>query len=700
MTINAPAQTVLPSYVQGQWQAPDAPEKVAQAHDANTGELVTQVSSDGIDIAGMVNYARTVGQQSLGKLTTHERALKLKELAQYLNGRKEELYKVSFRTGATQRDHYIDTDGGISTLFVFSSKGRREMPNSNVIIDGKTEVLSRDGSFLGTHIYQRIPGVAVQINAFNFPVWGFLEKFAPSFIAGVPTIVKPATSTGYVTEAVVRMMLESGMLPEGSLQLLSGSARDLLDYLDYRDHVAFTGSLATANTLRSHESVLNGGVRFTAEADSLNAAILGPDATEGTEEFDAFVKAVFVEMTAKAGQKCTAIRRVIVPETIKEPLIAALSARLTDKVTVGASDAEGTTMGPLASKEQQQDVANATRQLIESGGTVRLGGPDQIDQYDASGAFFPPTILEFDDADAHAVHNVEAFGPVTSVIGYNGTADEAVRLAALGGGSLVATVASNDESFVADTTLGISAHHGRLHVLNRDTAKTSTGHGSPMPHLVHGGPGRAGGGEELGGVRAIKHYMQRSSLQGSPDMLTAITGVWHQGAKANTVTREQVDNGTGEHPFRKPLDTLRIGDQFASELRKVSLEDILDFAEETGDKFYAHTDEEAAMANPFFPRRVAHGYLLVSWAAGLFVDAAPGPVLANYGLENLSFITPVTYDDSIRVTLTAKQITPRVTDEYGEVRWDAVLHNQNDEIVATYDVLTLVTKTWPEQYAK
>jgi len=700
MTINAPAQTILPSYAQGQWQAPENPEKVAQALDANTGELITGVSSEEIDIAGMVNYARTVGQKALGELTIHERALKLKELAKYMNGRKEELYEVSYRAGATQRDHYIDTDGGISTLFVFSSKGRREMPNSNVVIDGNTESLSRDGSFLGTHIYNRIPGVAVQINAFNFPVWGMLEKFAPSFVAGVPTIVKPATSTGYITEAAVRIMLESGILPEGSLQFLSGSARDLLDHLDYRDHVAFTGSLSTANTLRSHESVKNGGVRFTAEADSLNAAILGPDAKEDTPEFDAFVKAVFVEMTAKAGQKCTAIRRVIVPEAIKEPFITALSDRLNDKVKVGAADAEDTTMGPLASKEQQQDVADATKQLINAGGKVRLGGPDQIDQYDDSGAFFPPTILEFENADTDAVHTVEAFGPVTSVITYNGEVDEAVRLAARGAGSLVATVASNDESFVADTTLGISAHHGRIHVLNRDTAKTSTGHGSPMPHLVHGGPGRAGGGEELGGVRAIKHYMQRSAVQGSPDMLTAITGVWHQGAKTNTVTRQQVDEGKGEHPFRKPLDTLRIGDQFASELRHVSLQEILDFAEETGDKFYAHVDEEAAMANPFFPRRVAHGYLLVSWAAGLFVDAAPGPVLANYGLENLSFITPVTYDDSIRVTLTAKQITPRVTDEYGEVRWDAVLHNQDDEIVATYDVLTLVTKTWPEQYAK
>ena len=700
MTTNAPEKTILPSFAQGEWQAADAPEKTAEVFDANTGELITHVSSEGVDIAGMVDYARTVGQKSLGELTIHERALKLKELAQYMNGRKEELYTISYRTGATKRDHGVDTDGGISTLFVFSSKGRREMPNSNVIVDGKTEGLSRDGSFIGTHVYTRIPGVAVQINAFNFPVWGMLEKFAPSFIAGVPTIVKPATATSYVTEAAVRMMLESGILPEGSLQLISGSTQDLFDHLDYRDHVAFTGSLNTANTLRAHDSVQNGGVRFTAEADSLNAAILGPDAVEGNEEFEAFIKAVFVEMTAKAGQKCTAIRRVIVPEALKEPVIAALSNRLNEKVIVGASDAEGTTMGALSSKDQQRDVTDATQQLIDAGGKVRLGGPDKISDYDEAGSFFPPTILEFDNADTDEVHSVEAFGPVTSVIGYDGTAGEATRLAARGAGSLVATVCSNDPAFVTDATLGIAAHHGRLHVLNRQTAKSSTGHGSPMPHLVHGGPGRAGGGEELGGVRAVKHYMQRTALQGSPDMMTAITGVWHQGAAANTVTRQQVDDGSGEHPFRKSLETLRIGDQFASELRTVTLKDILDFAEETGDKFYAHTDEEAAMANPFFPRRVAHGYLLVAWAAGLFVDAAPGPVLANYGLENLSFITPVTYDDSIRVTLTAKQITPRVTDEYGEVRWDAVLHNQDDEIVATYDVLTLVTKTWPEMYKR
>ncbi|WP_271395277.1 phenylacetic acid degradation bifunctional protein PaaZ [Neomicrococcus lactis] len=690
------AMSILPSYVQGAWWTPENPERVVEVTDASTGALVARVSTDGLDTEAAINYARTVGQAALGELTIHERALKLKELAQYLTEHKDALYKLSFATGSTQRDHYIDVDGGIGTLFTFSSKGRRELPNYNVVIDGSTEVLSKDGSFIGEHIYQRMTGVAVEINAFNFPVWGMLEKFAPAFVAGMPSIVKPATPTGYVTEACVRLMVDSGILPEGSIQLISGSARDLLDHLDYRDHVAFTGSAATAESLRKHPNVVTGGVKFTAETDSLNAAILGPDATPETPEFDAFVKAIFTEITAKAGQKCTAIRRVIVPQAMVEDVVAAVATRVTEKVVIGDPRTEGVTMGGLASKEQQSEVRKAVQRLIDAGGSVRLGGPDaSVGSADAeAGAFFPVTILSFEDADTPEVHFVEAFGPVTSVIGYS-SIEDAIRLAALGGGSLVATVCTNDGAVAAEFAAGIGAHHGRVHFLNRQTAKTSTGHGSPMPHLIHGGPGRAGGGEELGGVRGIKHYMQRTAIQGSPDMLTAITGVWHSGAAAQTVTRASVDAGTGEHPFRKSLETLQIGDQFASELREVKLEDILKFAEETGDKFYAHTDEEAAMANPFFPRRVAHGYLLVSWAAGLFVDAAPGPVLANYGLENLRFITPVTYDDSIRVTLTAKKITPRVTDEYGEVAWDCVIHNQNDELVASYDVLTLVAKVWP-----
>ncbi|MCV7667610.1 phenylacetic acid degradation bifunctional protein PaaZ [Micrococcus luteus] len=697
MTVTAPSlPEILPSYVAGSWWTPSHPSKVTDVTDANTGARLTGVSTDGLDTAAAIEHARTVGQQALGALTIHERALKLKELALYLNSRVQELYDVSFATGATQRDHAFDVDGGIGTLFTFSGKGRRELPNSTVIIDGDVEPLSRDGSFIGEHIYQRIPGVAVQINAFNFPVWGMLEKFAPAFVAGVPTVVKPATPTGYVTQKCVELMLESGVLPEGSIQLISGSARDLLDHLDYRDHVAFTGSAATAATLKKHPNVQEGGVRFTAETDSLNAAILGPDADPESPEFEAFVKVVFQEMTVKAGQKCTAIRRVIVPQDRVEAVTAALTERLAAKVVLGDPRVEGTTMGALASKEQQGEVRGAVQRLVDAGGQVRLGGPEgSTGDADAeSGAFFAPTVLTFEDARTPEVHSVEAFGPVTSVIGYTDVAD-AVALAALGSGSLVATVATNDGETARAFTAGIGAHHGRVHVLNRQTATTTTGHGAPVPVLIHGGPGRAGGGEELGGVRAVKHYMQRTAIQGSPDMLTAITGVWHQGAATHTVTREDVEAGTAVHPFYKSLAELTVGDQFASGLRTVTLEDITAFAEETGDRFYAHTDEEAAMANPFFPRRVAHGYLLVSWAAGLFVAPDPGPVLANYGLENLRFITPVTYDDAIRVTLTAKRITPRVSDEYGEVAWDCRIHNQKDELCAQYDVLTLVAKTWP-----
>lgn len=681
--------TLVPSFIKGAWWTPETPGKTTDVVDAATGEVIYQVSTEGLDTAGAIDYARTVGQQNLQKLTIHERALIIKQIAQYLTEHKQGLYDISFSTGATQRDHYIDVDGGIGTLFTFSSKGRRELPNSKVIIDGNVEVLSRDGSFIGEHIYTTLPGVAVEINAFNFPIWGMLEKFAPAFIAGMPTIVKPATPTGYVTEATVRLMLDSGLLPEGSLQLISGSARDLLDYLDYRDHVAFTGSATTVQVLRNHPHVQTKGVRFTAETDSLNAAILGPDALANTPEFDAFIKSVMVEITAKAGQKCTAVRRVIVPTGRSQDVIDALAAKVSERIRVGDPREEGVTMGSLASPEQKAEVAKAVDRLVAAGGEIAFQG-----EAPEGTSFFPVTVLKFADAHTPEVHSVEAFGPVTSVLEYK-SLNEAVELAAMGGGSLVASVCTHDDATANQLALGIAAHHGRVLVLDREDAKTSTGHGSPVPHLVHGGPGRAGGGEELGGVRAVKHYMQRTAIQGSPNKLTALTGVWHSGADAKTVTRAQVDAGEGVHPFRKSLAELEIGDQFASDLRTVTLEDITAFAHETGDMFYAHTDEEAATANPFFPRRVAHGYLLVSWAAGLFVDPAPGPVLANYGLENLRFITPVTYDDAIRVTLTAKKITPRVTDEYGEVAWDAVLHNQNDEIVATYDVLTLVAKTWP-----
>ncbi|ASN38578.1 phenylacetic acid degradation bifunctional protein PaaZ [Arthrobacter sp. 7749] len=695
-----PMAPLVPSFIQNSWWTPAEITGGTAVLDANTGSELVTVNSDGLDLAAVVDYGRTVGQRELGKLSLHERALKLKELAQFLNERREELYKLSYQTGATKFDSMVDIDGGIGVLFTFSSKGRRELPNSNVILDGPMEVLSRDGSFAGEHIYTRIPGVAAQINAFNFPVWGMLEKFAPAFIAGVPTIAKPATPTGYVAEAAVRLIVESGILPEGSLQLISGSARTLLDVLDYRDMLSFTGSASTASALKSHTNVINGGVRFTAETDSLNAAILGPDAVLGTPEFDAFVKAVTTEMTSKAGQKCTAIRRNIVPAALVDDVVKAVGDRLNERVVIGDPRAEGVTMGALASLEQLRDVRAAVEAMIAAGGEIAYGTLDapvvrtthgEEKTVDA-GAFMSPLLLTWDDVENEAVHSLEAFGPVSSVIGYSDLED-AIRLAAKGSGSLVATVCTNDPDTARVLTTGIASHHGRVHMLNRETARSSTGHGSPVPHLVHGGPGRAGGGEELGGIRSVKHHMQRTAIQGSPNMLTAVTGIWHTGA--DRVIAGDAAFGAVEgaiHPFRKSLAELRIGDAFASPLRVVSLEEITAFANETGDTFYAHTDRAAAEANPFFPGIVAHGYLLVSWAAGLFVQPAPGPVLANYGLENLRFITPVPDGDSIRVTLTAKKITPRVTDEYGEVAWDAVINNQDGEIVATYDVLTLVEK--------
>lgn len=675
---------VLPGYVQGAWWTPESDAGALIVRDASTGEEITRVSSQGIDLAGALDYARTVGQASLGALTFHQRAVLLKQFALALTERKDELYALSARTGATKADSWVDIDGGIGVLFTYSGKGRRELPNGHVYVDGPIEPLSKDGTFLGRHVFTRMPGVAVQINAFNFPVWGALEKFAPAFLAGMPTLVKPATPTGYLAEAFVRILVESGLLPDGSLQLVSGSVPSLFDDLRLGDIVGFTGSASTAAGLRSQTPQ---GVRFTAETDSINASVLGPDATAGTPEFDAYVRQLVTEMTTKAGQKCTAIRRAIVPTASADAVIDAVRARLEAKVVIGDPRAEGVTMGPLVSLAQRDEVLRQVTALQDAGGRIVVGSSDApevrgVDGAAVDGAFVGPILLRFDDAGADAVHEVEAFGPVASLLTYGAT-PEAAALVARGGGSLVTSVATHDPVFAAELMTGIAASNGRVLFLDRDDARSSTGHGSPMPGLVHGGPGRAGGGEELGGIRAVLHHMQRTAVQGSPDVLTALTGVWHVGATAR-------DDGI--HPFRKSLAELQVGDRIASASREVTLDDIETFAHFTGDTFYAHMDEQAAAANPFFPGRVAHGYLLVSWAAGLFVDPEPGPVLANYGLENLRFITPVSPGDSIRVELTAKQITPRETDEYGEVRWDAVIRNQNEETVATYDVLTLVEK--------
>ncbi|WAC69258.1 phenylacetic acid degradation bifunctional protein PaaZ [Microbacterium sp. SL75] len=673
--------TFLPSYVNGHWWVPEGDPDAAIVRDASTGVEIVRISTTGLDLAAAVAYARETGQKSLGALTFHERAMVLKNLAIALNERREELYVLSERSGSTRRDSLSDVDGGIGVLFTFSSKARRELPAGRVVLDGPIEPLSKDGTFLGRHVYTRLPGIAVQINAFNFPMWGALEKFAPAFLAGLPTIVKPATPTAYIAEAWVRIVVETGLLPEGSLQLVSGSVPGLFDLLDLGDTVGFTGSASTAERLRAHAKP---GVRFTSETDSINASILGPDAVPGTPEFDAYVKQLLVELTTKAGQKCTAIRRAIVPKGMTDAVAQALRDRIAERVVIGDPRAEGVTMGPVVSIEQRDEVLRQVRALAGAGGRFVVGSAEAPSGVPADGAFLQPMLFAFADAATPAVNDIEAFGPVASIVEYADVA-EAAEIVGRGGGSLVTSVATHDPDVATELLTRMGAMNGRVLFLDRDDARTSTGHGAPVPHLVHGGPGRAGGGEELGGIRSVLHYMQRTAIQGSPRMLTALTGVWHPGADTDTA---------GAHPFRKPLADLRIGDAVESVEREVTLDDIEVFANFTGDTFYAHMDEESAAANPFFPGRVAHGYLLVSWAAGLFVDPAPGPVLANSGLENLRFVTPVSPGDRIRVALTAKQITPRETDDYGEVRWDAVIRNQHDEIVAQYDVLTLVAKTW------
>ncbi len=513
-----------------------------------------------------------------------------------------------------------------------------------------------------------------------------LEKIAPSLIGGMPVLVKPASQTAYLTELMVRRIVDLGILPDGALQLVSGSAGDLLDHVTGQDVVTFTGSASTGRMLKTAPAIVNNSVRFTMEADSLNAAVLGPDAQPGTPEFDLFVREVAREMTAKAGQKCTAIRRAIVPRDRVDAVIDALTQRL-DGTTLGDPAHDDTRMGPLSSLQQRDEVRARIRDLTANASIV-AGDPDAVRVTSGdpdAGAFLNPVLLYADAPLGDcAAHEVEAFGPVATIMPYDGI-DEAVTLMHRGKGSLVASVFTDDAGVAQDMVLGAAPFHGRIMIGNRRSAKSSTGHGSPLAPLVHGGPGRAGGGEELGGMRAVRHYMQRTAVQGAPTLLTAVTGIWSEGAE----TRADI------HPFRKSLAELRVGDQLVTEAREVTQKDVEHFAQFTGDTFYAHMDSEAARANPFFDDRVAHGYLIASFAAGLFVDPAPGPVLANYGVDDLRFLTPVYFGDTLRVRLTCKQINPRENADHGEVRWDCRVTNQRDEVVAQYDVLTMVAKTWP-----
>ena len=676
---------MLRSYVSGDWHT--ATDEGRPLFDAVTGAEIARISSTGVDFAGALEYGRRIGGPALRELTFHQRAALLKELGLYLRERREELYAVSAQTGATKFDSMFDVDGGFGVLLAYSSKGRRELPNSTVYqdapyVDGPVEPLGRGGTFVGQHICTPLRGVAVQINAFNFPVWGPLEKLAPAFLAGVPSLIKPASPTAFLTTKLVELIVESGLLPDGTVQLVAGGLGDTFDHLTEQDSVAFTGSASTLARLRTHPVLVGRSVRFTGEADSLNLSILGPDAAPGSPEFDLYVKGLVAEMTVKAGQKCTAIRRAFVPGQHVDAVVEAVSAKLA-KITVGNPAAEGVRMGALASLEQREEVRRSVKALVDAG-RIAFGDPEQVDVVDADaerGAFISPILLVADPARAEP-HEVEAFGPVSTVMPYTSTG-QVVELAARGQGSLAGSIVTADPAFAREVVLGVAPWHGRLLILNERDAKESTGHGSPLPALVHGGPGRAGGGEEMGGIRGVLHHMQRTAIQADPDTLTAITGRWVAGAQ-----RRETD----VHPFRKHLEELRVGDTIVAGPRQVTQQDVEHFAEFTGDTFYAHMDEAAAAANPLFGTRVAHGYLIVSLAAGLFVDPDPGPVLANFGVDNLRFLTPVRFGDELTVTLTCKQLTPRQNADYGEVRWDADVTRQDGESVARYDVLTLVAK--------
>lgn len=668
----------LEHFLEGRWRAPARAQ--AEIRSAVTGEVVALAESEAPDLGAALRYARSTGGPALRRLTFPQRAAILRTLAEALMARKEELYELGYDSGCTRGDSWFDVDGGAGALFSYASLGRRQLPDGKVLIEGETERLSKNGTFLGQHILTSRHGCAVQINAFNFPVWGFCEKLGPSLLAGMPTLIKPATATAFITERAVRILLDSGVLPEGALQLVCGPVGDLFEHLDGQDVVSFTGSAATAAKLQSHPVIAREAVRFVAERDSLNAAILGPDAAPGTPEFDLFLAEVTREMTVKAGQKCTAIRRILAPTALVEPLRDALAARLA-KITVGDPRREDVKMGAVVSLGQRADVRAKVEALLSTA-NLAFGDPARVEALGAdaeAGAFLSPLLLFAARPDeAESVHEIEAFGPVATLMPYRDLG-HAVKLANQGKGSLVMSLVTHDPDVAIEVVHGAAAQHGRVLVLDRDCAKESTGHGSPLPLMVHGGPGRAGGGEEMGGVRGVMHYMQRSAVQGSPHMLSRITGEHAPGAPIQTGAL---------HPFRKRLGELEIGYTFLTPARTVTLQDIEHFAEFTGDTFYAHMDEEAARANPLFGGRVAHGYLILSFAAGLFVDAPPGPVLANYGLERLRFVKPLKPGDSMKAALTVKS-KKQTKPDMGEARWSVTVTNQDEELVAVYELLTM-----------
>lgn len=678
----------LTSYLSGRWVYGEG--RPREIYHAVSGEALYQVCTDGLPLAESLTYARNHGGAVLAAMTFQQRAQMMKALAKHLLAHKESLYEISFQTGATRADSWVDIEGGIATLFSYAGLAGRELPDDTLWAEDELIPLSKQGQFAARHVLTSRPGVALHINAFNFPCWGMLEKLAPTWMAGMPAIIKPATASAQVTQAMVKLMVESGLVPEGAIQLICGGIGDMFEHLDFQDVVTFTGSAQTGQKLRSHPHLMAKSVPFTMEADSLNCAVLGSDVTPDMPEFALFIKEVYREMTVKAGQKCTAIRRIIVPAAQVDAVRDALLKRLSG-VVMGDPRVEGVKMGALVSLEQRDDVQEKVDFLLRNGCEPLCGATTEgltlTGDNLGKGAFYPPTLLYCADPLTHqAVHATEAFGPVATLMPYQDLA-QAVTLAQLGGGSLAGSLVTADGEVASQVIRASACAHGRMLVLDAAAAAESTGHGSPLPMLVHGGPGRAGGGEELGGLRAVKHYMQRTAIQGSPAMLAAIGREWVRGAP---VAEDPV------HPFRKYFEELRIGESLLTARRTVTEADIVNFGCLSGDHFYAHMDKIGA-AQSLFGERVAHGYFVVSAAAGLFVDPAVGPVIANYGMEGLRFIEPVKIGDTIQVRLTCRKKIKKAQKSaedkpHGVVVWDVQVFNQEGNAVALYNILTLVER--------
>ncbi len=677
--------STLHNYACGQWVA--GADNGQQLFNAITGDVVATASSKGLDFAKMLDYARTVGGPKLRKMTFQERGLMLKALAIHLLSKKEEFYKISWATGATRIDSWVDIEGGIGNLFTYASL-RRQFPNETFCYEGDVARLSKNNTFIGHHICVPKEGVAIHINAFNFPVWGMLEKIAVNWFAGVPAIVKPATVTSFLTEAVVKEIIASGIVPEGALQLICGSANGILDHVINQDVVTFTGSASTGKMLKSHPRLIEESVHFNMEADSLNCCVLGNDVTPAMPEFDIFIKEIAREITTKAGQKCTAVRRIIVPENLVEDVQIALGKRLAQTV-IGDPNVEGVRMGSLAGQTQLLEVKEKVEQLSKTQKII-IGDFEKFEVKGADkqkGAFMPPIIFlnekPFTNTDCH---NIEAFGPVSTIMPYK-TIDEAIELSKMGKGSLVSSIVTADDRIARMYTIGAACMHGRILVLNNECAKESTGHGSPMPMLVHGGPGRAGGGEEMGGKRGVFHYLQRTAIQGSPTTITAITGQYQQGAK-------QIEKDI--HPFRQHFEDLEIGETLITAKHTITDADVVNFANVSGDHFYAHTDV-TSLDGTIFTGRVAHGYYILSKAAGLFVNAKKGPVLLNYGIDECRFTKPVYMGSTIGVRFTCKE---KIDQEKknpediakGIVKWLVDVYDETGETVAIATILTMVKK--------